>query len=189
MLLEHERNYGLGMDALVTVSSWNTNGSMIWAWMLWSPYALGTRTELWFGHGCSGHRMLLEHERNYSLGLDALVTVCSWNTNGIMVWAWMLWSAYALGTLTGLWFGHGCSSQRMLWEHERRYGRLPVEPGHLAQVEPIVGNPQSLEEPSRAPENEDLTRPVEGLGFRVVAWYSLNSLKGGYKGDYMGLGV
>ena len=46
MLLEHERNYDLGMDALVTVCSWNTNGIMIWAWMLWSPYALGTRTEL-----------------------------------------------------------------------------------------------------------------------------------------------
>ena len=85
MLLEHERNYGLSMDALVTVCSWNTNGLMVLAWMLWSPYALGTRTELWFGHGCSGHRMLLEHERNYGLSMDALVTVCSWNTNGIMV--------------------------------------------------------------------------------------------------------
>ena len=34
--------------------------------------------------------MLLEQERNYGLGMDALVTACSWNTNGIMVWAWML---------------------------------------------------------------------------------------------------
>ena len=42
------------------------------------------------GRGCSGERMLLEHERNYGLGMDALVGVCSWNTNGIMVWAWML---------------------------------------------------------------------------------------------------
>ena len=83
MLWEHERNYDLGMDALVTVCSWNTNGIMIWAWML-----------------C--HRMLLEHERNYDLGMDALVSVCSWNTNGIMIWAWMLWSAYALGTRTEL---------------------------------------------------------------------------------------
>ena len=44
--------------------------------------------------GCSGDRMLLEHERNYGLGMDALVTLVitySWNTNGIMVWAWMLW--------------------------------------------------------------------------------------------------
>ena len=122
MLLEHERNYGLGMDALVTVCFWNTNGIMVWAWMLWSPYAFGTRTELWFGHGCSGHRMLLEHERNYGLGMDALVTVCFWNTNGIMVWAWMLWSPYALGTRTELWFGHGCSGHRMLLEHERNYG-------------------------------------------------------------------
>ena len=73
------------MDALVTVCSWNANGIMVWAWMLWSPYALGTRAEIWFGHGCSGHRMLLEHQRNYGLGMDALVTVCSWNTNGIMV--------------------------------------------------------------------------------------------------------
>ena len=110
MLLEHERNYGLGMDALVSGCSWKTNGIMVWdglgmdalvsvcsgnangimvsGWMLWSSYALGTRTELWFGHGCSGHRMLWEHERDYGLG----------------------------------WFGHGCSGQRMLWEHERDYG-------------------------------------------------------------------
>ena len=31
-------------------------------------------------HGCSGHRMLLEHERYYGLGMDALLIVCSWNT-------------------------------------------------------------------------------------------------------------
>ena len=37
-----------------------------------------------------GHRIFLEHERNYKLGMDALVTVFFWNTNGIMVWAWML---------------------------------------------------------------------------------------------------
>ena len=103
MPLEHERNYGLGMNALVTVCFWNTNGIMVWAWMLWSPYALGTRTELWFGHGCSGHRLLLKHER-------------------IMVWAWMLWSPSALGTRTELWFGHGCSGHRLLLEHERNYG-------------------------------------------------------------------
>ena len=66
MLLEHERNYDLGMDALGTVCSWNTN------------------------------------ERNYDLGMDALGTVCSWNTNGIMIWAWMLWEPYALGTRTEL---------------------------------------------------------------------------------------
>ena len=122
MLLEHERKCGLGMDALVTVCSWNTNRNMVWAWMLWSPYALGTRTEIWFGHGCSGHRMLLKHQRNYGLGMDALVAVCSWNTNEIMVWAWMLWSPYALGTPTELWFGHGCSGHRMLLEHQRNYG-------------------------------------------------------------------
>ena len=30
--------------------------------------------------------MLLEHERYYGLGMDALRPVCSWNTNVIMVW-------------------------------------------------------------------------------------------------------
>ena len=53
MLVEQERKYGLGMDALVTVYSWNKNGIMV-------------------------------------LGLDALVPVCLWNTSRIMVWAWML---------------------------------------------------------------------------------------------------
>ena len=87
----------LGMDALVILCSCNANGIMVWAWMLWSSYALGTRTELWFGHGCCGERMLL-------------------NTNGIMVWAWMLWSSYALGRRTELWIGHGCCGERMLLE-------------------------------------------------------------------------
>ena len=96
MLLKHERNNGLPMDALVTVCSWETNGIMVLAWMLWTTYALGTRTESWFAHGCSGQRMLLEHEPNHGLRMDALVKVCSWNTNGLMVCAWMLWSPYAL---------------------------------------------------------------------------------------------
>ena len=121
MLMEQERTYALGMDALVTACSWNTNGFMPWAWMLLSPYALGTRTDLCLGHGCSGHRMLLAHERIYALGMDALVTVCSWNTNGIMLWAWMLWSPYALGTRAELCFGHGCSGHSMVFEHERNY--------------------------------------------------------------------
>ena len=54
MLLEQERKYGLGMDAPVTVCSWNTNGIMVCAWMLRWPYALGIRTEVRFGHGCCG---------------------------------------------------------------------------------------------------------------------------------------
>ena len=119
VLLELERNYGMGMDALVIGCSWNTNGIMGWAWMLWSPSALGTRTELWFGHGCSGHRVPLEHERNDGLGMETLVAVCCWNTNGIMVWAWMLWSSKAFGRGTEIWFGHGCFGVRMLLEHER----------------------------------------------------------------------
>ena len=45
---------------------------------------------MWFGHGCSNDRMLLEHGRYYGLGVEALVTVCSWNTDAIMVRAWML---------------------------------------------------------------------------------------------------
>ena len=35
--------------------------------------------------------VLLEHERDYDFGMDVLVTVGSWNTNGIMILAWMLW--------------------------------------------------------------------------------------------------
>ena len=53
MLVEHAQSYGLGMDALVNV-------------------CYGTRTELWFGHGCSGERMLLEHAQEYGLGMKML---------------------------------------------------------------------------------------------------------------------
>ena len=53
--------------------------------------------------GTHTDHMLLEHERYEGLGLDALVTVCCWNTNVIMVWAWML-----------------CDC--MLLEHKRYYG-------------------------------------------------------------------
>ena len=122
MLLEHERYYALGMGAVATVCSWNTNVIMVWAWMLRQPYALGTRTLSWFGHGCSGNHMLLERERYHGLGMGAVTTVISWNTNVIMVWAWMLWQPYALGTRMLSWFGHGCSGNRMLLEHERYHG-------------------------------------------------------------------
>ena len=43
--------------------------------------ALGTGTLLWFGHECSGYRMLWEHARNYGLGMDAVVIGCTRNTN------------------------------------------------------------------------------------------------------------
>ena len=129
----------LGMDALVSVCSWNTKGIVVWAWMLWSACALGTRREIWFGHGCSGRRThqntngimvwawrlwsahSSKHERDYCLGMDALVSVCSWNTIGIMVRAWMLRSAYALGTRREFWFGHGCSG---LCTHQNTNGCL-----------------------------------------------------------------
>ena len=111
----YKRYNGLGTDALVAVCSWNTNVIMVWACTFWSPYSLGTRALLWFGHECSGHRTLVEHEQcsglgmvalvtvcsrnanviNYGLGMEALVTVCSWNMNG-----------YARGTRTLLCFGH-----------------------------------------------------------------------------------
>ena len=72
MLWEHERYYGFGMDALITVCFRNTNVIMVLAWMLWN-------------------RMLQEHERFYGLGMDAAVTACFRNTNVIMALAWMLW--------------------------------------------------------------------------------------------------
>ena len=122
VLSKHERYYGLGMDAPVIVSSRTTNVIMVWAWMLQLPCALETRTLLWFGHGCSSYRMLSKHERYYGLGMDAPVIVCSRNTNVVMVWAWMLQLPCALETRTLLWFGHGCSSYRVLSKHERYYG-------------------------------------------------------------------
>ena len=85
MLLEHEGDSGLGMDVEVTVRCWNTKEIMVWAWMQREPYALGAehegnsglgmdvkgaRTRLWFGHGCKGNRMLLEHVGGYGLGMD-----------------------------------------------------------------------------------------------------------------------
>ena len=60
--------------------------------------------------------MLSDYERNYGFGTDALVRACSSNTNGIMVWAWMLWSAYVPPTQTDLWFAGppGSRSSRRL---------------------------------------------------------------------------
>ena len=46
----------LGMDALVSVCSRNTNVIMVWAWMHWEV-------------------MLSKHERYYGLGMDVLVFV------------------------------------------------------------------------------------------------------------------
>ena len=119
MLQQRGRNYGLGLDALVTVCSSNTNVLMILAWMLWSPYALATRTlflpwawMLWSPYAVATRTLFF-----FALGMYSLFTVCSNNTNVLMVWAWMLWAPYALGTRTLLVimkFGHACSRHRML---------------------------------------------------------------------------
>ena len=69
MLLGHDRNYDLGMDALLIARIQKLKG----------------------GHGCSGDRMLCGHERNYDLGMDALLIARIQKLNGIMIWAWMLW--------------------------------------------------------------------------------------------------
>ena len=79
MLVEPARKYGLGMDALVSVCSWNMSG-LPTAPQQNPPAERPCRV------------------RATGLGMDALLTVCSWNPNGIMVWAWMLWLASALGT-------------------------------------------------------------------------------------------
>ena len=122
VLVDHERYYGLGKDALATVCSWTTNVIMVWATMHWSPCARGPRTLSWFGHGCTGHRVFVDHERYYDLGMHALVTVCSWTTDVIMVWARMHWSPCARGPRTLLWFGHGCTGHRVFVDHERIMG-------------------------------------------------------------------
>ena len=82
-----------------------------------------TRTEVWFGHGCSSHRILVEHERNYGLGMNALVTVF-------------------LGTRTELWFGRGCVLNIMLnnvrKHNVRKPGKPPEGGGHLTILYPYI---------------------------------------------------
>ena len=107
MLLEHEGNYGLSMDALVNVCFWNTNGSMIRAWMLWSAHS--SKHERNYG---LVSLMLLEQERNYGLGMDALVSVMLLEHERNYDSGMDALVSELIKTRTELWFGHGCSGQR-----------------------------------------------------------------------------
>ena len=49
-------------------------------------------------------RWAMWQEKYADLGMDVKVTICSWNTKEIRVWAWMQWEPYALGTRRQLWF-------------------------------------------------------------------------------------
>ena len=71
-------------------------------WMLWSSYAFGTRTLFGMVWACM-------------LGS----AICSWNTNGIMVWAWIFWLAQSFKDDMGYGLAHRCSGHRMVVEHER----------------------------------------------------------------------
>ena len=46
--------------------------TLLWLGHAWSPHDLGTRTLLWLGHARSGHRMIFEGERHYALGISLL---------------------------------------------------------------------------------------------------------------------
>ena len=76
MLSKHRRCHGLGMDALVTICSKHERHYALGM----DALALETRRLLWFGHGCTGNRMMSKHGRCHGLGMDALVPVCSRNT-------------------------------------------------------------------------------------------------------------
>ena len=116
MLWEHERYYCFSMVALLIGRTGNPNVILVWAWMLWLSYALGTQTLFWFGHGCSGYRMHWENERYCDLRMDVLVIGC-------------------MGTRTSLWFAHGCFGHRMHSEHERYYGLGHGCPGYRMHLE------------------------------------------------------
>ena len=92
---------------LKNLSDWNTNGIMVWAWMLWSSYALGTRTEVWFGHGGSGHRMLSQKTILWRTPVGRAKVIENPRPN----------------------MRRGPTSRR-------KYGYVPSEPGHLAHPEP-----------------------------------------------------
>ena len=47
----------------------------------------GRRQEAGHSHAPAPERWV--HVLNYALGMDALATVCSWNTNVVRHWAWM----------------------------------------------------------------------------------------------------
>ena len=119
VLLEHERNRGLGMDAPVTVFS--LKRKELWFGHGCSSHCILLEHKRRLGHGCSSHRILLEHEQKYGLGMDALVTVLSWKPTGIMVGTGCSRHRILLKR-TELWFGHGYSGHRILLEHERNYG-------------------------------------------------------------------
>ena len=97
----------------------NTNVIIVWA---------GAR------HGCSGHRVLSEHESYHGVDMGALVTVCSRNT----------------------WFGHGCSGHRMLSEHECYYG---LGMGALARV----GDAEARQRKDKIAESRSATTEIEGM--------------------------
>ena len=104
MPLEHERNDGLGMDALVGVMLLQHKRNYGLHGCSGQRDALGTRMELGFGHGCSGQHDALGTRMELGFGHG-----CSGRRE-------------ALGARTEFWFGHGCSGQRMLSEPERKYG-------------------------------------------------------------------
>ena len=112
MLLEHEQKHGFGVHALVTACSCNTNGIMVWGWMF-----LEHERNYGLGMDAAGPRMLLEHEQKHGFGVHALVTACSCNTNGIMVWGWMF-----LEHERNYGLGMDAAGPSMLLEHEQKHG-------------------------------------------------------------------
>ena len=96
------------------------------------------------GHGCSGKRRQVEHGCYYGLSMDALVNAGKSNKDVMMVWAWMLLQPQASRTRMLFWFGHGCSGNRMLLDHERYYAcSAVIMPRCLAHVDASTSKARS----------------------------------------------
>ena len=72
-------NYALGMDALLLALPRTRTRTELWFGHGCTRYhmLLEHKRYLWFGHGCTRYHMFVEQERNYGVGTDALVAVCS----------------------------------------------------------------------------------------------------------------
>ena len=92
--LEHQCYYGLGMDALLTVCTWNTNVMMVLA------TECSENVAVCWGLGCGDNQMQIEQGYYHGVGMDAPITGWSWSMDVVMAFARMLWHPSGVGART-----------------------------------------------------------------------------------------
>ena len=120
-LLGQKQQYSMDVNVVFRTLSWNRNSSIQQMSMQCSVLSPGTEIAVFNGCQCSVQYSLLEQKQQYSMDVNVVFSILSWNRNSSIQQMSMQCSVFSPGTEIAVFNGCQCSVQYSLLEQKQQY--------------------------------------------------------------------